>query len=120
MALLGMPGLLHDFVIGTQSHIHPERNLGARKVRVGRNFEKKEIEAYHSYRCQISNLHPEGIIWELLHSFGSNNQPLVEEASNEVNSQKKEHTERRGSLQSLIIQITTSFIVEAFRMSLHT
>lgn len=65
-----------------------------------------------AYRCQISNLHPECIIWELLHPFGSNNQSLVEETSNEVNSQKTEPTERREDLWSLMVYIIIN--VEGF------
>lgn len=56
------------------------------------------IVLLHSYRCQVSNFHPECIIWELLHAFGSDDKSLVEEASNEVKSQKTEPTERRDRL----------------------
>ncbi len=55
-------------------------------------------QLHQAYRCEIANLHPKSVIWELLHAFGSNNQSLVEETSNEVNSQKTERTERRECL----------------------
>lgn len=67
------------------------------------SFNDVIYQLHQAYRCQIANLHPKSIIRELLHPFGSNNQSLVEETSNEVNSQNTEPTERREALWSLII-----------------
>lgn len=54
------------------------------------------IPSFHQpHRCQIPNLHPECVIWELLHPFSSNNQSLVEKTSNEVNGQEAEPTEKK-------------------------
>lgn len=56
-----------------------------------------------TYRGQISDLHPECIVWKLLQALGSDHQALVEEAANEVNNEKAERTEKKekGDLQLL-------------------
>lgn len=51
-----------------------------------------------AYCCQVANLQPEEIIGDLLHPFGSNNQPLVEETSDYVDSHKTGPTEGREKL----------------------
>lgn len=67
---------------------------------------KENVLATPSTYCsQISNLHPECIVWELLQPFGSNYQPLVEEASNEVNRQKTEPAEKGEDLWLVIFSI---------------
>lgn len=41
---------------------------------------------------QIPDLHPECIVWKLLQALGSDHQPLVQEAADEVNDEKAERT----------------------------
>lgn len=48
---------------------------------------------------QIPDLHPECIVWKLLQAFGSDHQPLVQEAANEVNNEKAERTGKKNKQQ---------------------
>lgn len=46
------------------------------------------------HRRQVPNLHPEVVVGKLFNPFGSNDQPLIQESSNKVNSQKTNHAAR--------------------------
>lgn len=58
-----------------------------------------------TYRGQIPDLHPECIVWKLLQALGSDHQPLVEEAANEVNNQKAERTKRKRMRGPLVTDL---------------
>lgn len=95
--LLCMLRLPRDFQSGTQSHSRPKRwkeDFFFYLIKTA-PYLKAIYQLLCSYRCQISNLHPECIVWELLHPFSSNNEALVQETSNEVNRQEREPTEKK-------------------------
>lgn len=55
-----------------------------------------------AYRCQVANFHPKSIVGELLHPFGSDDQPLIEETSNKVESQKHESTKKTETITTFL------------------